>query len=327
MKINAPFMGILTFFVICLFIYLVVYWFKKIGNCTVSDIISIIALLFNFVMILLMLFTIKEGQKSNIELIAANRKFTQLQLDKSDDQIALIRNQISEGNKQTKLLENQVFVANSIAIAEIGDRCMWSHPNGGDYGSYLLLKTMEQDPINEKIRKSITAQIERVERAYKAENVLKIRASLEKGIMISPDKWATADTITIPLIFTYMGRHLIPEQIRAAYFMGECVTTEKLIKFGKSWGDVLEALVKAIEDDTWCMFGKKMALMSYEKFADKKFEVLDFEAAVNDWRDRKTEILEKLNSDVKKSNEEKNPSDRLNNRSSFFEKGDPLREK
>ena len=79
--------------------------------------------------------------------------------------------------------------------------------------------------------------------------------------------------------------------IKAAYFMSR-VTTERLGKSGKTWTDVFNALVEAMNNDTWCLWGRKMALVAYSELSGTQFSgVFAFDEATKDWHDRKQEIL------------------------------------
>jgi len=199
---------------------------------------------------------------------------------------------------QTRLLENQVFVSNSLSVFQIGDRCIWYYmPHYGDYDSYLLLKAMKADPINKEMIKAINNQIERVEDRYRSTDVMIAYASrLQAIIFMNKDgsgELADKDTIDVQYIFSHMKRHLPVEQIKASYFMSS-VTTERLEQSGKTWEDVFKILIWAINNDAWCLYGRKMALMSYCKLAETKFPgVFDFERATKDWQNRKQEILKK----------------------------------
>lgn len=116
-------------------------------------------------------------------------------------------NQLS---KQNKLLENQYFVSNSLSIAKIGDRCMWTAPGAGDYDSYLLLKQMEADPTNIKMINSIRNQIKRVEKKYKPVDMLNVYANNLQAIWkegADPKKgdvWADIETVTLDNILNHM---------------------------------------------------------------------------------------------------------------------------
>lgn len=205
---------------------------------------------------------------------------------------------------QTGLLKNQVFVSNSLSISQIGDRCMWNTPYGGDYDSYILLKRMEADPINKDMINAIRNQISRVEKKYKSTDVMVsyadkvIKAIWKYGVKdpTKEDVWAKIDTVDTNNIFDHMKkRYLESENIKAAYFMSG-VTTERLKESGKTWEDVFETLIWAINNDTWCLYGRKMALITYCQLAEKEFPgVFDFEGATKDWQNRKREILEKKN--------------------------------
>jgi hypothetical protein len=47
-----------------------------------------------------------------------------------------------------------------------------------------------------------------------------------------------------------------------------------------------------MNNDTWCLWGRKMALISYSELSGTQFpEVFAFEEAREDWRNRKSEIL------------------------------------
>jgi len=70
-----------------------------------------------------------------------------MRMDKNftNQQIELLKQQNEKWNEQTKLLKNQVFVSNSLAIAQIGDRCMWNTLHGGDYDSYLYWRESREN--------------------------------------------------------------------------------------------------------------------------------------------------------------------------------------
>lgn len=216
--------------------------------------------------------------------------------------------ELREGNEQTKLLKNQVFTANYLSIFQLGDRCMWNTPHGGDYDAYLLLKKMETDPLNKDIIDAIRNQIERVEKKYKAADIMMvyadkvIKAIWKYGAKDSDgeDVWAKIDTVDVNNIFEHMGyegnRHLDTENIKAAYFMTG-ITPGRLKQSGRTWEDVFKTLIKAINDDAWCLYGRKMSLMAYCILAETSFpdKVFAFTEATNDWNGRKKEILEKKN--------------------------------
>ncbi len=216
----------------------------------------------------------------------------------SSGQISLIKEQMKAGDEQIRLLENQVFVSNSLSISQIADRCLWYSPNGGDYDSYLLLKTMKTDPTNKKLEKVIDNQIKRIEDRYRSIDVMKDNAGSLVAIMVDDGsrRWADIKTVSVGNIFEHMKRFLPTEQIKAAYFMGGA-TPERLQKSGKTWEDVFNALVDAMNDDKWCLWGRKMALISYSELSGTQFsEVFAFEEARQDWQNRKQEILKKMKS-------------------------------
>lgn len=226
------------------------------------------------------------------------------QIGEGNKQTRLVKEQLASLNEHTKLLRNQVFVANSLSIFELGDRCMWNTPHGGDYDSYILLKRMEADPINKDMINAIRNQINRVEKKYKSTDVMVsyadkvIKAIWKYGVKdpTKEDVWAKIDTVDINNVFDHMKkRYLESENIKAAYFMSG-VTTERLKESGKTWKDVFETLIWAINNDTWCLYGRKMALITYCKLAETEFPgVFDFEGATKDWQNREREILEKKN--------------------------------
>ncbi|MFH1772419.1 MAG: hypothetical protein ABH872_06345 [Candidatus Omnitrophota bacterium] len=201
---------------------------------------------------------------------------------------------------QTELLRTQVLVSNSLAISQIGDRCMWYAPHGGDYDSYLLLKAMKEDPINKDMIKAIENQIKRVEDKYKSTNVMIDNAKNIAAIMRfkdSPeekDAWAKIDTVKVSNIFNHIKEHLPSEQIKAAYFISG-VTSKRLQESKKTWEDVFEILIWAINNETWCLYGRKMALIAYCQLAEKQFpnKVFAFKEATDDWKNRRAEILTK----------------------------------
>jgi len=220
-----------------------------------------------------------------------------------NEQTKLYKQQLSSLNEQTELLKNQLFLANYLSIFELGDRCMWNTPHGGDYDAYLFLKRMEVDPINKVIKNSIRNQINRVEKKYKSTDIMvsyadNIPAIWKEGV--DPTKgnvWAKIDTVKISNIFCHMKeRHLETENIKAAYFMSG-ITPERLNESGKTWEDIFEMLIWAINNETWCLYGRKMALITYCQLAEKQFpnKVFAFKEATCDWKNRKKEILEKKN--------------------------------
>jgi len=253
----------------------VLAWIKNKAN---------IALLANIVTLIAFLFLLREIRDGN-------------------EQTKLFRQQLSSLNEHTELLKNQVFLANFLSIFELGNRCMWNTLHGGDYDAYLLLKRMEVDPINKDIKNSIRNQINRVEKKYKSTDIMvsyanNIKAIWKEGVDRTKENvWAEIDTVKISNIFHHMKeRYLETENIKAAYFMSG-ITSERLKESGKTWADVFEMLIWAINNETWCLYGRKMALITYCQWAEKQFpnKAFAFEEATDDWKKRKKEILEKKN--------------------------------
>lgn len=217
--------------------------------------------------------------------------------------LIFVYKQMKSSTEQTQLLKTQMFVSNSISIAQVGDRCMWNTPHGGDYDSYLLLKEMEKDPANEKMVNAIRNQINRVEKKYKPVDMLNIYASNLKAIWkegADPKKgdvWADIENVKLNNLLDHMEkRDFETENIKAAYFMSG-VTSKKVKDSGKTWEDVFESLVRAMNNESWCLWGRKMALIAYCKLAEKQFpdNVFAFKEATDDWENRKEEILAKKN--------------------------------
>lgn len=176
--------------------------------------------------------------------------------------LALVYKQLKASTEQTELLKNQVFVSNSISIAQIGDRCMWDTPHGGDYDSYLLLKQMAIDPINEKMVNAIRNQIDRVDKKYRSIDMLNVYANNLKAIwkegadQNKGNVWADIKTVTLNNILHHMkDRYLETENIKAAYFMSG-VTPQKVKDSGKTWNDVFDALIWAMNNESWCLWGR-----------------------------------------------------------------------
>ena len=82
----------------------------------------------------------------------------------------LAKNAYDAAKDQTILFQNQVFLLNTKAIIDLGDRCMWN-PTGGDRFTFELLKS-RQDPEKgikgKKLQKAIANQINRVKQHYKS---------------------------------------------------------------------------------------------------------------------------------------------------------------
>ena len=206
-------------------------------------------------------------------------------------------------DEQTKLLKNQTFVSNYLSLAKLGDRAMWNTPPGGDYDSYLLLKSMEADPINADMLKAIQNQINRVEKKYRPIDILKVYAAQLRAVwkegadQQKGNVWADIETVTLNNIIHHMkNRDLETENTKAAYFMSG-VTPQKVRDSGKTWNDVFETLIWAINNESWCLWGRKMALVSYCELAEIQFpdDVFAFAKAIDDWEKRKSQILEEKN--------------------------------
>ena len=261
---------------------------------------NIFSLLGVFIMVLAILITISYSNQQ----IREGKESTRQQLDKMDEEISLVKGQIEKGNEQIVLLHNQALVSNALSLFELGNRCMWNTPHGGDYDSYLFLKSMSNDPVNKEIEAAIDHQISRVEKKYRATDMMIVYAAALKSIwrddVKDPEKedvWAKIDTVTVNNIFCHMKeRNLESENIKAAYFMTG-ITDERLRASGKTWEDAFEMLIWAMNNDAWCLYGRKMALIAYCQLAEKNFPgVFDFEAASKDWGRNKQEILKKKNS-------------------------------
>ena len=119
---KIPFTIILFAIGLALIVYVLLLWLKKINTITVSDIISIISLLFSVSMIVLMLFTILENKESTKKTINAftreiNKQITSYQgaSDKhisaikqsTDDQILQINNM--EKTKKINLIRALLY--------------------------------------------------------------------------------------------------------------------------------------------------------------------------------------------------------------------------
>lgn len=295
-------------------------WVFKAPNLKAPTVVfseKFISFLMNVIIIFIMVVTvlitviysnqqIEGGRVSTAEQISAIKDATSLQLQKMGEQIELARTQIERGNEQTKLLKNQVFISNSLSVSQLGDRCMWSSPHGGEYNSYLILKTLEDEIDDVQIKNAVANQIKRVEDMYKSQDVMIDHVKIIQAIMKNDGtrEWADEQTITAKNNLDHMYRWLWTERVKAAYFLSH-ITSEKLTKDNKKWGDVFEALMHTLGESEWSLFVRKISLITYADLTGntsvpfKPLGVFDFKGAIKHWEEHRATILTEKQSETK----------------------------
>lgn len=216
--------------------------------------------------------------------------------------------QLSGVVEQTKLLRKQVFVSDSLSMAQLGDRCLWSNEHGGDYNSYQTLMTLKETAEGGQTRDAILTQLKRVEDMYKSQDVMIDHVKIIPAVMKDDGTrtWANEETITAKNNLDHMYRWLWTERVKAAYFLGY-MTTEKLMKDSKKWDDVFEALMHTLGEGEWSLFVRKISLITYTKLtrntsvAFSPAGVFDFKGAIRHWNDNKNTIVNEKNGSQEKS--------------------------
>jgi spore germination protein GerM len=207
--------------------------------------------------------------------------------------------QLKDTNRQTKLLENQVLVSSLMSVSQLGDRCMWNTPQGGDYNSYFSLKKLEYEIDSETVKKAISSQLRRVYDMYKTEvrdyYISKQFAICKLGSAcreIEPEQGYSAKNV-----INHLARYMWIERAKAAYLLRN-ITPRQLSDDKLKWEDIFKPLINLISDTEWSLAVRKTALDTYAiltGFEPLKEDIFDFAGALEHWDKFGPEILNKKN--------------------------------
>jgi hypothetical protein len=211
----------------------------------------------------------------------------------------LLLGQLKDTNRQTKLLENQVLVSSLISVSQIGDRCMWNSPQGGDYNSYLALKRLGLEIDSETVKKAISNQLRRVYDMYKTEvkdyYIRRQFAICKQGSdcrEVEPEQGYSAKNV-----IGHLSRYMWIERAKAAYLL-RCITLKQLNDDQLKWEDVFKPLISVIGETEWSLSVRKTALDTYSQltgFKASSINIFDFDGALEHWNKFGPEILKKKN--------------------------------
>lgn len=202
---------------------------------------------------------------------------------------------------KAEVIETKKRVIKINEISQLGNRAGWHNAHGGDSQSYEILIDTKKKIIDPEIRKLILSEIETIESNYSTDIM---RLWIERPIAICKTAqppcskgFEPSGKFNAPNVFQHLNiRPLWTERARAASLLRNIKTSPNKSEVNKE--ELFDSLVKHMDIKYEnSLFVRKMALETYKDLAGFKSDstnVFDFISAIEDWKQRKTEIL-KLN--------------------------------
>lgn len=238
---------------------------------------------------------LKQDNKNYIrELAQKNNSIQSLERDNQRLEIQLIPLKIGS-------LENQSYTLNIAKITQQGDLSSWHNKYGGQRQSYEELLSWEKKERNPEIKNKISAEIDRLEEIYDPRIMvptIEQHNSICKFIT-KPNVPACAWGFEPPIdydaknVFHHLTEKIWTERARAACLLRNIRTSRNKDEVNKE--ELFNRLIERLDPEKEkSLFVAKMAFETYKYltgFRPESNEVFGFEDVIEDWEQRKEEIL------------------------------------